>query len=312
MEKSSKILIYGAMGIVILILALTGIIVAVMNIPIEGSSGEIAVIDLDGTIYSGGTEEDLFSDYQPGVEDYIEWIEDAQEDDGTKAILIRINSPGGEAIASEKLARAIKEASEKKVVVAYVESMAASAAYQAASSTDYIVAEKQSLVGNIGVRMEIIHYYGLMDDLGINVTTIKSGEYKDIGSPTRPMTEEEKEMLGSIVNESYDDFVSWVAENRNMSLEEAYKVADGRIYSGSQAKKAGLVDMVGTEEDAIDITAEMAGITGEPDLYEYEGKSSGFLGMKLNDALYSFGYGFGKGLAATSVEEASSSYGMYF
>ncbi|SDF50670.1 protease-4 [Methanolobus vulcani] len=311
MERSSKILIYGLLAIIIVVLALTGIIVAIMQVPIEGS-GDVAVIDLDGTIYSGGTEEGLFSDYQPGVEDYIEWIEDAQDDDGTKAILIRINSPGGEAIASEKLARAIKEASEKKVVVAYVESMAASAAYQAASSTDYIVAEKQSLVGNIGVRMEIVHYYSLMDDLGINVTTIKSGEYKDIGSPTRPMTEEEKEMLGSIVNESYEDFVSWVAENRNMTLEETYKVADGRIYSGSQAKKAGLVDMVGTEEDAIDIAAEMAGISGEPDLYEYGGKSSGFLGMKLNDALYSFGYGFGKGLAGTSVEEASPSYGMYF
>nr|WP_321496629.1 signal peptide peptidase SppA [uncultured Methanolobus sp.] len=312
MERSSKILLYGILGIVILVLALTGIIVAVMQIPIEGTSGDIAIIDLDGTIYSGGSEEDLFNDYQPGVEDYIEWIEDAQDDDGTKAIIIRINSPGGEAIASEKLAKAIKKASEKKVVVAYVESMAASAAYQAASSTDYIVAEKQSLVGNIGVRMEIVHYYGLMDDLGINVTTIKSGEYKDIGSPTRPMTEEEKEMLGSIVNESYEDFVSWVAENRNMTLEETYKVADGRIYSGSQAKKAGLVDMVGTEEDAIDIATEMAGISGEPDIYEYGGKSSGFLGMRFNEMLYSFGYGLGKGLAETSVEETSPSYGMYF
>ncbi len=274
-------------------------------------SGNIAVIDIDGTITSESSEMNILGDVQPTVDDYIEWIENAEEDRRTKAMIIKINSPGGEAIASEKLARAIKKASEKKVVVAYVESMAASAAYQAASSTDHIVAERQSLVGNIGVRMEIIHYYGLMDELGVNVTTIKSGKFKDIGSPTRPMTEEEQEMLQSLVDESYYEFVSWVAENRNISMEKALQLADGRIYSGTQAEQVGLVDMTGTEEDAINITAKMANIT-EPKIYEYEYRSSGIFGVKLNEALYHLGYGFGKGLSETQIEGTSESYRLFY
>lgn len=300
-----------ALGIIFILLLLAVAAVAILLPGDFADSGSIAMINLDGTISSESSEESLFSSYEPNVDDYIEWIEDAADNEGTKAIIIKINSPGGESIASEKLARAIKEASGKKVVVAYVESMAASAAYQAASSTDYIVAEKQSFVGNIGVRMEIIHYYGLMDDLGINVTTIKSGEFKDIGSPTRPMTPEEEEMLQSIVDESYYDFVSWVAENRNMSFNETLKLADGRIYSGVQAQKAGLVDMVGTEEDAINVAAEMAGID-DPDVYEYDQGSSGFLGMKFNEAFYYFGYGFGKGFSGTQLKDAEKTYEMFY
>ncbi|MEZ5334750.1 MAG: signal peptide peptidase SppA [Methanolobus sp.] len=309
--KKTYINIGIVLGIIFVVMILEMVaLVAVLPEDIT-KSGSIAMINLEGTISSESSEESVFGDYQPSVDDYIEWIEDAAKDDGTEAIIIKINSPGGEAIASEKLARAIKEASGQKVVVAYVESMAASAAYQAASSTDYIVAEKQSLVGNIGVRMEIIHYYGLMEDLGVNVTTIKSGEFKDIGSPTRPMTEEEQEMLQSIVDESYYEFVSWVAENRNMTYNETLEVADGRIYSGTQAREAGLVDMVGTEEDAIDIAAEMANIT-DPGIYEYKASSPGILGVKFNEAMYHFGYGFGKAFSETRTEEVAKTYEMFY
>ncbi len=308
-EILKKIYIISAVifAFLVLILGVFGILLVGSSI----GSGNIALIDLNGPISSQTTQAGLFGEYEPNVDDYIEWIEDAADDSGTGAIVIKINSPGGEVIASEKLARSIKAASEKKVVVAYIETLGASAAYQAASSADYIVAEKQSLVGNIGVRMEIIHYYGLMEKLGVNVTTIKSGEYKDIGSPTRPMTEEEQKMLESIVDESYYEFISWVAENRNMTINETLQVAEGKIYSGTQAEKAGLVDMTGTEDDAIEIAAKMADIS-EPEVYRYQSPSSGILGMDLNDVSYALGYGIGKGLSQTSLEDSVRSYQMYY
>jgi len=305
-----KIYYYSGAVFLVIILFLVGFM---LLIPGDGiTSKNIALINIEGTISSQSSDASLFSEFQPSVDDYIKWIDDAETDSNIKAIVIKINSPGGEAIASEKLARKIKEASEKKVVVAYIGTMGTSAAYQAASSTDYIVAERQALVGNIGVRMEILHYYGLMEKLGINVTTIKSGEYKDINSPTRPMTEEERKMLESIVDESYYGFVSWVAENRNMTINETLEVADGKIYSGLQAEKVGLVDMTGTEEDAINIAAKMANITN-PEVYEYSGSSSvGIFGMTFNEALCSFGYGLGKGLTESNIEESFKSYQIYY
>ena len=305
-----KIYYYSGAVFLIIILFLVGFI---LLIPVDGiSSKNMAMINLDGTISSQTSESGFFSEFEPSVDDYIEWIDDAEKDSNIKAIIIKINSPGGEVIASEKLSRKIKEVSEEKVVIAYIETMGTSAAYQAASSTDYIVAERQALVGNIGVRMEIIHYYGLMEKLGVNATTIKSGIYKDIGSPTRPMTEEEQRMLESIVDESYYEFVSWVAENRNMTINETLRVADGKIYSGVQAKRVGLVDMTGTEEDAIEVAAKMANLSN-PEVYEYAGSSSvGIFGMTFNDALCSFGYGFGKGLSESNIEESFKSYQIYY
>ncbi|MBA2862099.1 signal peptide peptidase SppA [Methanococcus maripaludis] len=305
-----KIYYYSGAVFLVIILFLVGFI---LLLPGDGiSSKNIALINIDGTITSQTSETGLFSEFEPSVNDYIEWIDDAEKDSNIKAIIIKINSPGGEVIASEKLSRKIKEASEEKVVVAYIETMGTSAAYQAASSTDYILAEKQALVGNIGVRMEILHYYGLMEKLGINVTTIKSGTYKDIMSPTRPMTEEEQKMIESIVDESYYEFVSWVAENRNMTINETLEVADGKIYSGIQAEKVGLVDMTGTEGDAIDIASKMANITN-PEVYVYGGSSSvGIFGMTFNDALCSFGYGLGRGLSQSNMEESFKSYQIYY
>ena len=270
-------------------------------------SGNIAVINIDNMLVLNSASSGVFSVKEPSVKDYIGALDDAENDPNIKAIILKINCPGGEVVASEKLARKVKEVSEKKTVVAYVETLGASGAYMAIAPANYIVAEKHSIVGSIGVRMDMIHYYGLMEKLGVNATVIKAGKYKDIGSPYRPMTPEEKEYLEKMINETYMDFVKWVAENRNMTINETLKVADGKIYSGSDAQKAGLVDMIGTEEDALNITAKIANISN-PKVVEYDPlKPVGLFGV-ATDIAYNLGYGIGKAFSETE----KSNIGMYY
>ncbi|ABR54300.1 signal peptide peptidase SppA, 36K type [Methanococcus vannielii SB] len=305
-----KVYTYSAAAFVIMGLLLIGIL-AVVSFD-TSFSNNIAMINLDGAIFLKGSDSGLLSTGTTGVEDYIKWLDEVENNDNIKAVIIKINSPGGEVVASEKLSRKIKEVSEKKPVVAYIETIGASGAYMAASSSNYIVAEKQSLVGSIGVRMELLHYYGLMEKLGVNTTSITGGKYKNIGTPNRPMTEEEYKMLESIVDEMYFDFISMVAENRNMTINETLIAADGKIYNGLQAKNAGLIDQVGTEKDAIDMACKFAKIS-EPRIYEYKKSSSiGFFGMTLNNIATSFGYGFGKGISENmDIKESFKSYKSY-
>ncbi|MCS3901133.1 ClpP class serine protease [Methanococcus voltae] len=179
--------------------------------------------------------------------------------------------------------------------------MGASAAYGAAASTGYIVAEKEALVGSIGVRMDILHYYGLMDKIGVNSTVIKGGEYKDIGSPYRPMTEEEQEMLQKIVNNSYVDFVSQIARDRNMTYEEANELAQGKVYDGRDALQLGLVDENGDFDQAINVLAKRTNLSVDDiniKTYSKEDTRPGNLfGFDSNEAFYYIGKGIGSELS---------------
>ncbi|AEF97040.1 signal peptide peptidase SppA [Methanotorris igneus] len=302
--------LYIAMGFIfILILALVVGGTLILFSDFDFGRGNIAVINIEGPIVLKSEDSGLFGHRKMGALDYIDLLDRAEKDSNIKAILLKINSPGGEVIASEKLARKVKEVAKKKPVVAYIETIGASGAYMVACPADYIIAEKHSIVGSIGVRMDVLHYYGLMKKLGINVTVIKAGKYKDIASPYRPMTEEEREYLEKMINETYMDFVIWVAENRNLTINETLKIANGKIYMGSDAKKVGLVDEVGTEEDAINITAKLANIT-TPKVVEYKGEDFGLFNV-LYSLLYSFGYGIGEGLGEVLVKMDYKPYKTY-
>jgi protease-4 len=295
----------------IIVLALTLSLLSNNNFNIMSDKGNIAVISIDNVLVLKTEDPGMFGIKQPSVKDYIAELNKAENDPNIKAIILKVNSPGGEVIASEELARKVKEVSKKKPVVAYVETMGASGAYMTIAPANYIVAEKHSIVGSIGVRMDMIHYYGLMKKLGINATVIKAGKYKDIGSPYRPMTPEEKAYLQKMINETYMDFVKWVAENRNMTINETLKVADGKIYSGMDAKKAGLVDAVGTEQDAINITAKIANISN-PKTVEYNpSDESGLFGVVMsisNEMAYNFGYGLGYALSESEQKNVQMYY----
>ncbi len=294
---------------VLLILIAIGVVLIVtgLDLNILSNDKNIAEITIDNELVLKTENPGMFGVKNPSVKDYIDELDKAENDPNIKAIILKVNCPGGEVVASEKLARKVKEVSEKKPVVAYVETLGASGAYMTIAPANYIVAEKHSIVGSIGVRMDIIHYYGLMKKIGINTTVIKAGKFKDIGSPYRPMTLEEKDYLEKMINETYMDFVKWVAENRNMTINETLKVADGKIYSGSDAKKVGLVDAVGTEEDAINITAKLANISN-PKVVEYSPVNSNGLFDVSSDIAYSLGYGIGQALKETE----KSNIGLYY
>jgi len=302
-----KYVIVGIFLLIVLLLLTLIIGATVLFIGVgEISGGNIARIDIEGMLILRPQDSSFFKE-DIGVEDYIEALDRAEKDPTIKAIILRVNSPGGEVIASEKLARKVKEVSKKKPVIAYIETVGASGAYMAIAPATCIVAEKHSIVGSIGVRMDMIQYYELMRKLGVNVTVIKAGKYKDIGSPYRPLTPEEKEYLESIINEIYMDFVKWVAENRNMTVEETLKVADGKIYSGYGAKKVGLVDYIGTEEDAVEMAKKLANISN-PAIVDYTPHTyTGFFNL-MSQLVYNLGYGIGKGFG----EEIDEKTYMFF
>ena len=220
---------------------------------------QIAVVTIDGPITGGASSGFLASTVS--ARDLVEQLRRAREDGAVRAVVIRMNTPGGSAAASQEVAQAIRRvrAAGKPVVVS-IGDLGASGGYWIAATANRIVANPASLTGSIGVIMELTHYEDLYEKLGIDVETIKSGPYKDIGSPTRPPTEAERQILQAMVNDIYQQFVDVVAEGRRLRREQVLQWADGRLFTGRQALQVGLVDQLGTFEDAAELAASLAGL----------------------------------------------------
>lgn len=244
---------------------------------------KIAVIYLDGVISGTRTPGNLLSG-RGGMEELIKQLHLAAADKSVKAIVLRINSPGGSTTATEEVAGEIKKIRENgKLVVTSMGDIAASGGYWIAACTDKIYANPTTLTGSIGVYMPYSNWEELYKKIGIRQEKIKSGAHKDILSSDRPMTPKEREILQSMVNEIYESFVDVVAEGRDMDPETVRQLADGRIYTGRQAREAGLVDELGNLYDVIDATALAAGIEGKPKVKEY-GKSNPFMALLSTDS----------------------------
>ncbi|MBP2143553.1 protease-4 [Methanococcus voltae] len=306
-NKNSKSLVYLFIVIIVIAILLTSSLYFVNLLGSEEEDANIALIDFDGVLYLDTPQDDLFTEYPPDVYDYIDWLDEAENNPDIKGVIIKINSPGGSSIASTKLAKKIKEVSQTKPTIAYIEAVGASAAYSAASSTGYIVSEKEAIVGSIGVRMDILHYYGLMEKIGVNSTIIKGGEYKDIASPYRPMTEEEHAMLQRMVNNSYVEFVSQVAEDRNMTYEQADNLAQGKVYDGRDALTLGLVDENGDFDQAINILAKRTNLSiDEVSIKTYskeDTRASTLFGFSSKEAFYYIGKGIGSEMSRSFSQE---------
>ena len=192
------------------------------------------------------------------------------ENPSVKAIVLRIDSPGGGVVPSQEIHDAVKRIRSKsnKAVIASMGSVAASGGYYIAVATDRIVANPGTLTGSIGVIMETANVEGLLQKVGIEGVVIKSGKYKDVGSPLRKMSEEERGLLQSVMDDVHKQFIEAVAEGRTIELADAQALADGRIFTGRQAKDAKLVDELGDLEDAIQLAADIVGIEGEPKVVE--------------------------------------------
>ncbi len=246
---------------------------------------KIGVVRIEGVIMTGGRANPIFGG-PSGSRVIVSDIRAAAKDDAIKGLVVYINSPGGSPVASDCIYRELRACAKKKPVIAVMDDVAASGGYYVACGADKIVCNGATLTGSIGVIMSGLSYYGLMDKIGLSDTTIKSGQYKDTGSPTRPMRDDERKLLKKLIMDVYNQFVDAVAEGREMKRDRVLELADGRVYTGRQAISAGLCDQQGTFYDAVDIAAKEAGIVGEPDL-KYYGEGKGFLEDLLSSQLLS-------------------------
>jgi len=193
-------------------------------------------------------------------------LDQAAQDSNVRAVVLRVNSPGGGVVASNEIYQALL-GFDKPVVVSMGD-VAASGGYYISCAAEYIVANPDTLAGSIGVISQFTNLEGLLDKIGVDVLVITSGPAKDMGSPFREMTPEEQAIWEEIITQAYEGFVEVVAEGRDLPLDEVRELADGRVYSGRQALELGLVDELGLLERAIEKAAELGGIEGTPQVIE--------------------------------------------
>ncbi|HCV41864.1 MAG TPA: signal peptide peptidase SppA [Bacteroidetes bacterium] len=218
-----------------------------------GYGSKIAVVELEGVITSS--------------EDIVRQMKKYRESNSIKGILLRVDSPGGGVVASQEIYEEVRKTRESgKPVVVSMGALAASGGYYVACGASRLVANRGTLTGSIGVISEFMQLKDALDKLGVSFKTIKSGKLKDSGSSTRKMTEEDERYFQQLMDDVHRQFISVVESERHMDHDLVVKIADGRVFTGEQAVENGLVDTLGTLEDAINITAELSGISGEPSI----------------------------------------------
>jgi protease-4 len=202
----------------------------------------------------------------------VEQLKKYRQDNRVKAIILRIDSPGGSTAGSQEIYREVQKTSSKKKVVASMGNVAASGGYYVALGANKIVANPASLTGSIGVIIQFSNFKTLLNKIGVSQEAVKSGPYKDIGSPVRDMKPEERALLEGVIKNVHQQFIEVVVKGRRLSREQVEKIADGRIFTGEQAKALGLVDELGSFDDAVELTKKMVGLSGEVKLIYPEKK----------------------------------------
>jgi protease-4 len=258
MSKSTKwfiaILIVLALlagGFILVLFALIGSAGNENETVVTGSGEKIAVVELQGLISSS--------------DDVVGQLKKYRQQRSIKGIVLHINSPGGAVVPSQEMYEEVKKTRESgKPVVVSMGSLAASGGYYVACGASRLVANKATLTGSIGVISEFLQLHDALSKLGIDVKTIKSGSLKDAGSMTRPMSDADVKYFQTLMDDVHQQFISVVATERKLPQDSVVALADGRVFTGEEAVKLGLVDTIGTFEDAIHIAASLAGIKGEP------------------------------------------------
>jgi len=259
-------------------------------------SNGIALIKIEGPIVSNSGTSFLGTNVV-GSKTIIENLNRAEKARGVKAIILEINSPGGTVVASKEIAE--KVASIEKPTIALIREVGASGAYWVASATDLIIADELSITGSIGVISSYLQFSGFLDDYNITYERLVTGEFKDLGSPYKKLTPKERDLIQKKLDIIEAKFVSDVAKNRGMKLEEVQKLADGSFYLGVEAKENGLIDLTGNRDLAIEKAKEMANITKE-NVVEYVKKPSllHIFDRLTSKTFYSMGQGIGDSLKA--------------
>ncbi len=261
-RKPMAFLIVGLIIAIALVIAIsTGVSLFLGKAPVA-TSGKVAVIRIDGIILSS--------------KDVIHQLKKYSRNPSVKAIVLRINSPGGAVVPSQEIYEEINKVRAKtgKKIVVSMGTVAASGGYYIASAADRILANPGTLTGSIGVIMEFASVAQLLKKIGIKDQTIASGKRKDVGDFMRTMTPDEKEYLKNVLRDVHEQFVEAVAKGRKMKVDDVWALADGSVYTGRQAQKLGLVDGLGDLQDAISAAGKMAGIKGRPVVITEEKKTS--------------------------------------
>jgi len=235
----------------------------------SGSGDRVALVELNGVIVDAA--------------DIVRQLKKYREDRSVKAIVLRIDSPGGGVVPSQEMYEEVKKTrSSGKPVVASMGSLAASGGYYVAVGCSRLVANPGTLTGSVGVISEFLQLENALGKLGVGVKTIKSGKLKDAGSPVRAMTPEDEKYFQELMDDVHGQFIDVVERERDLEHEEVVALADGRVFSGVQAVELGLVDTLGTYEDAIAIAASLGGIEGEPTIVR-ERKRRGWFDTVVDD-----------------------------
>jgi len=223
-----------------------------------GFGDKIGVVDLEGVILSPNP--------------VVQQLKKFGDDDSIKAIILHVNSPGGGVAASEEIYREVKRIRDekKKHIVAAIETVGASGAYYVSSATNKIYADNGSIVGSIGVIAQWVNYGQLLQWAKLKDMTLKAGEFKDTGSPTREMTPAEREYLQGMIDNMHGQFIKAVADGRNMKFEDVKSIANGKVWTGQQALPMKLIDQLADFQAAVDDTAKAVNIKGEPVLVRPE------------------------------------------
>ena len=223
----------------------------------EGGAGlfgpRVAIVELEGVIIE--------------VDDIVRELKAHRENPTVRAVVLRINSPGGVVGPTQELHDAVRRLREAgKPVVASLGAVAASGGYYVAVACDQIYANRGTLTGSIGVIMQLPNFEQLMKKIGVDYVVVKAGQFKDVGNFARPMTADERRVMQALLDDVHGQFIDAVAAGRKLSREEVLRFADGRVFSGAQAKELRMVDALGGLEDAVQAAAKLAGIPGTPGL----------------------------------------------
>ena len=244
-------------AVLVMFVVTVWLLIAVTDDGLPGGA-KVAVVEVEGVI---GTEASKGLD----TEDIVRTLREYRDDPAIRAVVLRINSPGGVVAPTQEIATAVRRLREaKKPVVASLGSVAASGGYYVAVAADRIYASPGTLTGSIGVVMQLANVEGLLKKVGVEYVVVKAGAYKDVGNFARPMTPEERRILQSLLDDVYDQFIGAVAEGRGLEAQAVRGFAEGRIYSGRQAHGLKMVDELGGLEDAVEAAAKMAGLPGKP------------------------------------------------
>lgn len=270
--KKKRIII--AIGIIIFLLIVVSLIDNFFGGGYSKSvaSDKIAVVEIIGVIKSS--------------DEIIRQLAEFGKDKKVKAIVLRIDSPGGAVGPSQEIYREIMKIRKEKPVIASIGTLGASGGYYIAASATKIVANEGSITGSIGVIIQFFNFQQLLGKIGVKGNVIKSGEYKDSGSPLRDMTKEEKELIQGVIDDVHNQFVEAIVRGRGLKKEDVQKIADGRIITGRLAKELKLVDELGNFNDAVEVARKVANLEGEPKLVYPKKKK-----MTLLEFLNSFSEG---------------------